>query len=137
MRMFIIEARKDKRTWISGILQDEDEAKEYFNLIPDNQRGYQSIVSVCLIEYPFYIVEETTTFTYLNLSDVVDLLNNISKMDDDDHVYFNLYFIIQDYRHSKPGVDYMGSLSHIHIDNQFLELYQQYGQNLLVRNGMA
>jgi hypothetical protein len=135
--MFIIEAHNGKRAWISGILQDEAAAKDYFNAIPEDLRKFQSINSVSTLSYPFYIVEERKTFRYLNQADVEGLFDNISKLDDENHVYFNLYFITQDFRHSEPGIDYMGTLNHMHIDNRFLKLYQRYGKDLLVRNGMA
>ncbi|WP_079913011.1 hypothetical protein [Paenibacillus sp. 32352] len=135
--MFIIEAHNGSRTWISGILRDEEAAKDYFNSIPEDLRKFQSIISVSKLSYPFYIVEERKSFRYVNRADVEGLFDRISKLDDEDHVYFNLYFITQDYRHSEPGVDYMGILNHIHIDNRFLKNYQRYGIDLLVRNRMA
>ncbi|WP_409344808.1 hypothetical protein [Paenibacillus sp. MBLB4367] len=135
--MFIIEAYNGKRTWISGILLDEGAAKEYFNLIPEDLRNFQTTISISTLSYPFYIIEERKTFRYLNRADVEGLFDSISRLDDDDHVYFNLYFITQDYRHSDPGVDYMGILNHMHIDNRFLKLYQRYGKDLLERNRMA
>ncbi|GMK39055.1 hypothetical protein PCCS19_21090 [Paenibacillus sp. CCS19] len=135
--MFIIEAHNGSRTWISGILQDEEAAKDYFNSIPEDLKKFQSIISVSTLSYPFYIVEGRKSFRYLNRADVEGLFDRISKLDDEDHVYFNLYFIIQDYRHSEPGLDNMGILNHMHIDNRFLMNYQRYGMDLLVRNRMA
>ncbi|MGN7764872.1 hypothetical protein [Paenibacillus sp. 22594] len=57
--------------------------------------------------------------------------------EDDDRVYFNLYYITQDFEPKIPGSDYMGANKHLHIDNSFLNSYATYGKDLLVRNHMA
>ncbi|MFB6364331.1 hypothetical protein ACFCP7_09735 [Paenibacillus elgii] len=135
--MYIIEAHNNIMAWISGIFQDEEAAMQYSDSIPDELKDYQRIISISTLNYPFYIVEEGKTFRYLNHVDVEGLLDNINKLDDEDYVYFNLYFITEDYRPRKPGTDYMGILNHLHINNGFLEHYQAYGNDLLVRNRMV
>lgn len=135
--MFIIEANKDRNSWISGIFKDEELTKKYMGLIPEELLRYQRIKTLETVKYPFYIIEEENEFKYINNEEVEEIIKSIVVKENEDHVYFNLYFITKDYQPKKPGTDNMGMINHLHIDNRFLEFYEEYGKDILTRNKMA
>lgn len=136
--LYIVESNDNGRVWVSGIFEDESIALKYLNSITaENMRGRHRIEQADALSFPFYIIEEKRSFTYLNQSETLKRLDDIVQVEDDDHVYFNLYYITQCYQPPEPGIDYMGSLNHVHIDNRLLEWYQQDGLDFLIRNRMA
>ncbi|MCL6603646.1 MAG: hypothetical protein K6T94_12280 [Paenibacillus sp.] len=136
--IYIIEVSHGQKKWISGIFEEQQAALKYYDAIPGDLKEYQSVTLTTSLSYPFYIVEEGPHFTYLDYyKDLEELLNHINIIEDQDHVYFNLYYIAKDYIPKKPGTDYMGILNHLHIDNHFLEHYKVQGRDLFTRNRMA
>lgn len=116
--------------WISGVFQAEDVAGQYMNLIPDELKGYQSLIQVENITYPFYIIERQD-FQFLSRNEVMTLFDHTDVSEDEDEVHFNIYTIDSDYRPKKPGTDYMGILRHDHVTNDFIEMYQEEGSAFL------
>lgn len=128
--MFVIEAGKGRRSWISGIFEDEEQANEFIRKLPSEMKLIKRKVPLQGIQYPFYIIEEGLEFIYLNHLQIGEILDGITKVEDDDRVYFNLYYITQDFEPKIPGSDYMGAIKHLHIDNSFLNSYATYGKDL-------
>ena len=69
--------------------------------------------------------------------DIEKILDGIKLIEDEAHIYVNLYFINKDFRPLKTGTDNMGLMNHLHINNEFLKFYKEYGRDLLIRNRMA
>ena len=88
-----------------------------------------------VIKFPFYIIEEAgpgrNCFRYVNLSQALRVINNIVRINDPDHTYLNIYMICGEFQSKKLGADEMGSLSHIHITNNWLALYDIHGACLI------
>ncbi|KGE16802.1 hypothetical protein [Paenibacillus wynnii] len=136
--IYIIEVSNGQNKWISGIFEEQQATLKYYDSIPGDLNEYQSVTSITSLNYPFYIVEEGTHFTYLDYyKDLEELLEHINIIEDQDHVYINLYYITNDYISKKPGTDNMGILNHLHIDNHFLEHYKVQGRDLFTRNRIA
>ncbi|MHA6533922.1 hypothetical protein [Paenibacillus sp. BAC0078] len=55
--MFVIEVREERRSWISGIFEDEVEADVYMRQIPSELSSIQRKVPLHEIQYPFYMIE--------------------------------------------------------------------------------
>ncbi|MBW5444454.1 hypothetical protein GE107_00050 [Cohnella sp. CFH 77786] len=130
--MYIIEASDERSSWVSGIFKDEQKATDYFNSIPNELRVIQTIVETPL-EFPFYIIESNRTFSYMDKDGMIKAMKGIVRVEDQDHVYFNIYSIESDYFSMKSGTDYMGTLNHDHIDNSFLDWFEKEGEDFLKR----
>jgi len=130
--MYIIEARDDHNSWISGIFEQDFRALTFLDAIPINVKEVQKLIHVDLF-YPFYIIEKDRTFKYLNTNEMIQELNAIEVVNDSDKVYFNIYTINSDYEPKNPGTDYMGILNHDHIDNNFIDRYKNEGEEFLKR----
>ncbi|WP_339169181.1 hypothetical protein MKX75_07865 [Paenibacillus sp. FSL R5-0341] len=126
--MFIIVATKGDLKWVSGVFQAEDVARQYMDLIPEELKEYQEIIQVENITYPFYIIErQESPFRFLGKAEVISLFDHTDISEDEDEVHFNIYTIDFDYRPKKPGTDYMGTLRHDHVTNDFIERYREEG----------
>ncbi|MCW3792850.1 hypothetical protein OM416_14765 [Paenibacillus sp. LS1] len=135
--MFIIVATKGDLKWISGVFQAEDVARQYMDLIPEELKGYQEIIQVENITYPFYIIErQESPFRFLGEAEVISLFDHTDMSDDEDEVHFNIYTIDSDYRPKKPGTDYMGTLRHDHVTNEFIAMYREEGTVFLSKRSM-
>lgn len=117
--MFVIEASKNNKRWISGIFSRLHDAEAYLKEIPENLIRYQKLYEIPQKEYPIYITE-TNGFTFLSRDELKQKLDSIVQSGDDDMVYLNFYIINEEYRPKKAGTDYMGILRHEHVDNFFL-----------------
>jgi hypothetical protein len=133
--MYIIEANDDNWKWISGIFKGIRDLEQYFIKIPEELKSNQVRKRLNILEYPFYIIEKQEGFTYLNKSEFIQELNNIIYNVENEEVgYFNFYYIESDYEPKKPGLDYMGILTHDHVTNDFLLSYKKDGEDYLRRN---
>lgn len=127
--MNYIEAVRNNRKWISGIFLNEEDARNYFWLIPEDIRDGQRIKSVNFEEYPVYLVE-AEEYYFVDLNGVREAINKIRVIQDFEYSYINIYQITKDFVPERPGKDYMGVLKHIHVDNEYLERYRKYGIEL-------
>jgi hypothetical protein len=124
--MFIIQSFDGTRGWVSGIFLSEIEAKAHMNVIPVSEQSH-NLRSIEL-NYPFYIIEnhtrpESDRFAYTNKEGLIRRIITMEPSDNLDDIppdYCTVYAIYKDYRPPNPGEDYMGSLDHHHIDNDFL-----------------
>lgn len=126
--MFIIEV-EDKRRFIAGIFKNEEKLNKAYKFMPnivDESNlldiKYKLITSP-IKNYPFYILEENNTFSYLYFSEIELYIKNIKRIEnmDEDASYCNIYLAIKDFITSNPYKEHMGILPHIHIDNNFLD----------------
>lgn len=118
--MFIIESKKKKLKWISGIFQQKEKAQNYFDSIPPEEKQFHTLHDVPIQEYPFYIIEDTE-FHFLQKEAVIERIQSIVPQEGDEITYFNLYTITDDFVPYRAGDDKMGILRHTHIDNSDLK----------------
>ncbi len=122
--MYYIEARNDSYKWISAIFMDREKVESYLQSIPERLKNIQTLHEVSLDAYPVYLVEGDEFF-FRDLAGVHAALGEIEVKPDFEHVYLNLYKISEDFQSRKPGTDYMGALSHVHVDNDFMQRYHK------------
>src|SRR5262245_46152895 len=112
--MYVIEATNPKKWhWISGVFERRAEADEYFLAIPEAKRKFQRIIDVPMT-FPFFVIEKRG-FEYGDAGFVRQRLRELQPADDEDHVHFNVFAILREFRPSVPGADSMGELLHWHI----------------------
>ncbi len=119
--MLIIESIGKRRNFIAGISDTKTKAEDFWSLIQDKENFRLSEIKE--IEFPIYIVESLNQFEYLNSVDrILQKIKSIEVLnpDDGEAVYFNLYKVDQEFLPENPGIDRMGILPHIHIDNEHL-----------------
>ncbi|MCJ8278604.1 MAG: hypothetical protein MJK14_01300 [Rivularia sp. ALOHA_DT_140] len=124
--MNYIKAVKGNRKWISGIFLKQEDADNYFQLIPEEIKDGQIIKSVNFEDYPVYLVE-AEDFYFVDLEGVREAIDKIEEVQDFKYIYINIYEIKNDFLPDKPGQDYMGCLKHIHVNNEYLERYKKFG----------
>ncbi|MEI0738855.1 hypothetical protein VQ056_23160 [Paenibacillus sp. JTLBN-2024] len=94
---------------------------------PANSRQFQRFYSI-EFDFPFYIIKKRG-FEFV---DEVGLMKRINGQQvTDDEVYFTIYKIESDYRPDEAGVDFMGSLMHVHVTQDFLDGYGVHGVDCL------
>ncbi|NLL66204.1 MAG: hypothetical protein GX236_00695 [Clostridiaceae bacterium] len=118
--MYIIEAVKGDWKWISGVFMEEQKSHEFFEMIPDDLKPYQRLYEIPHKEYPVYIVEKDG-FSFVSKDELIRKLKLTEISDREESVYFNYYYITEDYWPEKPGRDHMGSLYHEHVTNDYLK----------------
>lgn len=116
---------KGKRTWIAGIFKNRETAKDYFEKISKASNEKKVLLAIPLSKYPFYVIEETNTFKYVEKKDLLSSIEKIVPGEDDDVLYFNFYIIDTDFTPEDPGKDFMGVLNHYHVDNDFLNNHEE------------
>lgn len=132
--MYVIEARDQKRHWISGIFESKGDLKEYISQIPEYLIDIQHIVELPFTNYPFYIIEKLG-YKYLKKDEFLKYLDQFIYDDtDEESVFFNFYFINSDYKPDRPGTDYMGILRHDHVTSRFFKFYKKDREKFLRRN---
>lgn len=129
--MFLIEAHREGRTWVSGIFEHRETAKAYLQEIPSPLIERQSIREVGPGTFPVFVVEDSTGFTAMSANEVQQLASQTSPADDGDATHFNLYLFSSDWHPPRPGTDYMGVIPHVHVANGDLKLIIQLGATAL------
>lgn len=133
--MLIIEARKGKQNWISGIFKNRQDADAYMITIPDELRQYQRHHRIDL-DFPFFIIEKSG-FEFVDEQGLINRLDELKQGEaGDDEVFFNIYRIESDYKPPKPGTDYMGIIQHDHVTLDFIDWYVREGIEFLRRRGL-
>jgi hypothetical protein len=127
--MFIIQAERDGRQWVSGIFAERDSADGYMALIPDEARHRHSITRVEGLSYPFYIIEDEVGFRFLSESGACDALMHHSVPPEGEGHSVNaiLYRVDNDWRPPTAGRDYMGALPHHHVAGDTLDQMKRGG----------
>lgn len=118
--MFVIEARKGRARWISGLFRSADRARSFHASIPEDEREHHRLYELDSSDYPVYMIDDED-FRFVTADQVERALDEIERVDDEDHVYFNVYRFVADHESDPPGADEMGMLSHHHIINWVLD----------------
>jgi hypothetical protein len=116
--MYVIEIQNNQRRWISAIFQDEEAAKQYYESLSEGIKTISQIYAIPYSNYPIYLIEDKH-FSFVSQQELRTRLQSISRVENNDWVYFNIYTITKDYA-SEAGRDRMGILEHSHVDNDYL-----------------
>lgn len=120
--MKIIKSIGNKVNFIAGVFYNNNDAEEFYSKISPEIINQFEIINLVL-EFPFYIIEKTNNFEFLQkISDIQEKLNEIKTSNEEIH-YFNIYAIKNDFIPENSGVDSMGNLEHFHINSDFFENY--------------
>ena len=127
--MFIVETVSTPR-YISGIFTQEADAQKSLQ-----SPGKPRVLRKNNLCFPFYVIEEGRSsgnqFRYVNQTQLLRVLRNIVRTDDDEKTYLNVYYIYREFRVRGPA-DEMGSLVHCHVNNEWLEKFDEFGTSLIV-----
>lgn len=110
--------------YIEGIFSSIEKSNQYFSKLKEKENF--TIVETKLNYYPIYILEglPDKSFTYTDKQEeVIKWFEFFDKnRKDDNAIYFNVYYILEDeYCEEK---DCMGAWSHQHITNDYLYYYK-------------
>ncbi|SMF78845.1 hypothetical protein SAMN05661091_1618 [Paenibacillus uliginis N3/975] len=134
--MYIVKASNQKYQWISGIFKEEKEVQKYMCTIPKDLKSHQLIIELQNTNYPFYIIERENEFEYIEVQELLQMIDGIELTEEENRVYFNIYIIESDYKPKKPGTDYMGVIKHEHVTNDFIGWYKRKGKSCLIQRGI-
>jgi hypothetical protein len=120
--MIAIESINKKQNFISGIFKTKAKADKAFQKIIEKEKFH--FVEYNNIQIPFFIIEKENKFKYYqNKNEVLTEIKKIKVVNekDEDISYCTLYFIKDEHINKNPEQDSMGSLDHLHIDNDSLK----------------
>lgn len=104
-----------------GVFKEEQEAKNYMaSLPPANECRLQTFPE---FHYPLYLIEKDfkkAAAIPISREDLAREMAKVSRVDDEDHVYFNYYRFVEDYRGIVPGERYWTMTDHHHVDNDMI-----------------
>ena len=106
--MYIIEGQKGIQKWISAIFQEENKAKAFWDTIPEGLKQYQRLYQLEQPKYPLFVIEQNQ-FRFVDEEELQLAIHCKTS-------YFTYYIIAEDFAPQKPGIDYMGSLEHYHVE---------------------
>jgi len=100
-----------------GVFMEEATAKDYFAGLPAEYGcSIQSFPN--FTGYPIYLLEhdfKKAPAHPVSLEDLAKEMAMIPKTKNDDHVYFNYYRFVEDYRGIVPGQRYFTITDHYHV----------------------
>ncbi len=131
VNVFMVEAYRGDRRWISGFFRTRLAAQQYLDKVPASPSTVQTIRDVGPLTYPFFVAELEWKFEALNGQGVQDLAREISVRRSEFPGHFNLYRIVNDWSPARPGADYMGELPHVHVEEAELAKVVQRGPESL------
>ncbi|MGM1045850.1 MAG: hypothetical protein ACQEXX_06865 [Bacillota bacterium] len=134
--MYVVKASNGKYQWISGIFKEEKEVQKYIDTIPMDLKNYQKLIELKNTNYPFYIIERENEFDYIEVDELLRMIDGIEFIEEENRVYFCIYIIESDYKPNKPGTDYMGIVKHDHVTNDFIGWYKRKGKSFLTQRGI-
>ena len=129
--MIAIESINQKQNFISGLYKSKTKADKAFQKIIEKEKFH--FVEYDNIHIPFFIIEKKNKFKYYqNKAEVLSFIKKIKIVDeeDEDISYCTLYFIEDEHITKNPEEDSMGSIDHIHIDNDVLKRLDKIFSNL-------
>jgi len=139
--MFVVEVHTvyPKRGYVSGIFKEKLSAARYLEGVPEELRSEQVMRSIPIDSYPIYAVEcfdSTEQCCSLELVDYSGLQKCIAgiernpELEKIDHQYMLVTCFEGDWQLPKgrAGKDYTWSPPHAHIDRDFLNSLDKYGE---------
>jgi hypothetical protein len=116
--MYEIVHNNSVSSWISGIFKDRDLAICYLATIPVDLQP--QLLEFPIDRYPVYLLEVDRNFTYNREADIAAFVSKLTLQDNDDWCYGNIYYVDRDWQSQRAGKDYMGMISHFHLDNEHI-----------------
>jgi len=120
--MVAIESISKNNIFIAGLYKTKEKADKKFQKIATKENF--KIIDLKGIEFPFFVIERNKKFKYFQRKeDVLSFITKIklSHLYDEDYSYCSLYFIKKEFESKNIDIDSMGSLDHIHFDNEQMQ----------------
>ena len=128
--MYVIKITQDAESWLVAISLQKDTAQEYLGTLSDEMQCLASCFEIEIKNFPFVVIENKETdyeqsdyFEFCTLEELqarIDLLR-LTMTEDCEHVYFNYYFIDEEYFQTVSEQNYMQYLGHTVVTNDFLD----------------
>jgi len=79
--------------------------RHYIDSIPNDLKNDQIIIELPNTNYPFYIIEKENEFDFIEVEELLQMINGIETTEEENRVYFNIFVIETDFVPNMPGTD--------------------------------
>lgn len=119
----------ERQGWVAAVFERESDALAWRERVPSAIRDSMSCSRRSDLAYPFVIVESLgrpNSFEFVSPAQAEKKLSELRRSGQepsDDGTYCNVYLLREDYlgHPDRVGNDYMGILSHWHVDDAWLD----------------
>ncbi|OFX48517.1 MAG: hypothetical protein A2046_02520 [Bacteroidetes bacterium GWA2_30_7] len=120
--MIAIESKNKKQNFVCGLYETKKKAENAFQKIIKKE-DFQ-ITEHNNIQFPFFLIEKKNKFEYYQKKEEIQSYLEkikVKKNVNEDYTYCTLYIIEKEFGTKNPENDSMGSIDHVHIDNELLK----------------
>jgi hypothetical protein len=123
--MHVIVSTRGSRRWLSGVFRDARDAEAHCSSLPNDERVLHAVHGIGPTEFPFFVLEARSGFTFLDLVETEQVIAHMPAPDTDAEQI--LFAILSEYRPDIAGRDDMGRLRHVHLDQDHITNLRRLG----------
>src|SRR6187549_2271606 len=99
--MYVILSTRGTERWLSGIFREKQDAETYWASVPQCDGTQHAVQSVSPAEFPFFIVEDSSGFAFLDPMQAVQVIRTMSVPAENAEPI--LFAIVSEYQPDLPG----------------------------------
>lgn len=124
--MHVVVSTKGNRRWISGIFVDARDARSSLTSLPPDEAVQHAIEHIAPAQFPFFILEDNTGFRFLEAAEATHIIQSMPQPTDPKSEPI-LFAIVSEYRPDVAGRDEMGTIRHVHLDQEHIVELRRHG----------